>query len=433
MRLIEKVQQVIAAHTKVNDRFLLAVSGGKDSMVLFHVFTELGLDFVVAHMNYGLRETAASLDEKLVEKVASDREIPFFAKSVDTKTFCRENGFATQEGARILRYDWFEHLLKEKSFDWIVTAHHEEDNKETFIQNLKRGSGLRGLKAMQLIQNNRFKPMLNCSREEIDSYAEEQNVIYRKDASNNQNHYQRNLVRNKVLPELEKELKGIGKGISSSIANLQLDYDYLHQTMEQETKRLLLKENDDWRIPNYKSLHVRLLFHILERHGFNFQQVEDLLRSKSSGKRLMNDQFAVYDSFGDLYITQVADKEIIQFNIEQPGEYAIGDALIRITPSSYPASFEVDNTIVYIDADTIDWPLEVRSYQHGDKIKPLGMNGSKKLSDFFTDIKMPVPERSRQKVLLSRGEIIWVVGELLSDSVKLTNHTKKVLKIETIR
>jgi len=192
--ILEEVKYRLSTQSDArSDGYLLAGSGGKDSMVLLDVLHKLGVKFVVAHMNYGLRGEDSDLDQQLVKKLCETRGVKFCVKRVDTNKFCAERGCSTQEGARILRYSWFDELLEEENLQWMVTAHHEEDNKETFIQNLKRGSGLRGLKAMRFVHENKLKPMLSISRNIIDQYAKEQGIEFRQDASNNQNHYQRNL------------------------------------------------------------------------------------------------------------------------------------------------------------------------------------------------------------------------------------------------
>jgi tRNA(Ile)-lysidine synthase len=433
MSLEAQVKHIISSKANLEDRFLLAVSGGKDSMVLLHIFHQLGLNCVVAHMNYGLRDEGAQLDEKLVQEVTTALKVPFVAKQVNAREFCQRRGVAVQEGARILRYDWFEELLKEHNLRWIVTAHHEEDNKETFLQNLKRGSGLRGLKAMEVINHNRLKPMLATTREEIDTYVTREKVSFRQDASNNQNHYQRNLIRNKVLPAMESDLEGIGKGISSSISKLQADYDYLSMKLQEDANQVVEEEETHRRIHNYREVHPRLLFYILEEYGFNHHQVEDIMQASSSGKKLESKGYLVETGHGHLYIydKEKAITSAEMMILDGPGEYTFDNVKIRISESEYPAQFDRNKGIAFLDADQLNWPLAIRNYQHGDKINPIGMKGTKKLSDYFTDSKVPAQQRLNKKVILSDEKIVWVVGELSSEQTKLTSQTKKVLKFET--
>lgn len=432
MSLVEKTRTILRAYSKPSvEHYLLAVSGGKDSMVLLDIFYKLGLQFSVAHMNYGLRAAASNHDQALVEQTCADLGIKCHVKKVDTRTLCEKEKLSTQEGARILRYSWFNELIEENNLNWVVTAHHEEDNKETFIQNLKRGSGLRGLKAMLPQHENKLKPLIYVSRSEVDNYCNEHDISYRQDASNNQLHYQRNLIRNKVLPLLEKELTGVGKGITNTIENLQLDYDYLIQELENATERLLEKNDNEWKISSFRQLHPRLLFHVLEKFGFNKKQVDDLIHSKSSGKKIEQGMFVAQDGHGDLLIFKSAENVLSGLEIGKIGTYHLDGVGITISESEIPNKFDRNKKVAFIDADKLTWPLFVRNYQHGDKIKPIGMTGTKKLSDYFTDAKVPVHQRSQIKVLISAGKIIWVIGQVADDNFKITDSTKKVLKFET--
>lgn len=427
------INSIETSSVAVGNRFLLAVSGGKDSMTLLSVFHELGLPIVVAHMNYGLRSEDADLDEVLVREECEKKAIEVMVKRVDTKSFCQEHGYSTQEGARVLRYKWFEELMKELSLDWVVTAHHEEDNKETFIQNLKRGSGLRGLKSMRVVHEYKFKPMLSASREEIDGYATTNGVIYREDASNNKNHYQRNLVRNKLLPSLEDQLPGFGKGITSSIQQMQLDYDFMAEMLDQEANLNLIEEKGAWKLLAYKRLHPRLVFHVLEKFGFNFVQATDILKASSSGKKIMNEKYTAEVGQETLFIyPKKTYGSRTEYEVKDLGIHEVNGVRIQITVSERPASFSADKNVAFMDAERLTWPLSVRSFQQGDKIIPIGMKGKKKLSDYFIDEKIPVHLRQDKQVVISNGEIIWVVGELVSELVKLTSKTKKVLKLETL-
>lgn len=420
-------------HINLGDmKLLLAVSGGKDSMVLLYLMSALKVNFEVAHMNYQLRDEDANLDQALVEKVCREKRIICHIKKVDTKLYCEKNKVSTQEGARLLRYDWFDTLLTERKLDYIVTAHHESDNHETFIQNLKRGSGLRGLKSMVFLQNGRCKPLLDVSRELIDKYAKEYEVDFRQDASNNQNHYLRNLIRNEVLPSIEEQLPGFKKGVSTSITNLQSDYDYLIDSLEKDCNSVLIEENGQFVIRGYKELHRRLLWYILEKFQFNEVQSQDVWAAKQAGKAIQNNNYAAVVNQGDLIIYQNTKVAALGLKINKTGSYDLGDATIKLSFAEVPESFSSEKHVAWVDAEKIEYPLIVRNWEAGDKFKPLGMKGSKKISDFLTDMKMPVHQKERVKVLISRGEILWVLNQGVSDFCKIDNSTKKVIKLETI-
>lgn len=432
MSLIEKIeQQFNGVFQDRSARFLLAVSGGMDSMVLMQAMATLRVKFVVAHMNYGLRGADSDQDEVFVVTSAKQLGIEVHTLRVDAEAFCNEKGVAIQEGARMLRYGWFEELLERHDLKAIVTAHHEEDNKETFFQNLKRGSGLRGLKSMEVYANNRFKPMLFCSKELIVNYAAECNVDFRLDVSNNKNHYQRNLIRNEVLPFLEQSLPGVGHGISESILYLQNDYDFLKMQLDKESKGLLLETDQGKVIQDFRSVHSRVLLHIFEKFDFNHHQLNDLLSATKSGKHIRNEKYQIVIGGTDIYVDEVVLEEMSSMEISMPGTYGLPNEKLEIKEVEFPKAFSRQKTVVFVDADLLKWPLTLRTYQEGDRIRPLGMKGSKKLSDYFTDQKIPSHLRPLQMVLVSGSEIVWIVNEQVSDLFKLTDQTKKVFKIET--
>lgn len=430
--IFENVKYSIEHHTTPKqDKYLLAVSGGKDSMVLLAIFKKLGYSFEVAHMNYQLRGEDADLDEQLVRDQCVEHGIVCHFERVDTKKYCEVNGYSTQEGARILRYSWFELLMKDRGLNYIVTAHHQEDNKETLLQNLKRGSGLRGLKAMLTLNNDRIKPMLSSSKSEIDQFARENSIAFRQDASNNSNQYQRNLIRNQLLPKMEEILPGIGDGIVKSIQDLENDYDYLMLSLEKASELLLKVHDQGYRIDQLKTIHPRLLFHLLEKFEFNKNQLADILAATGSGKIIKNDQYEAEYSNGNLYIYEVKDNSKFELIVSEIGYYDLQDRQLNIIDSEAPAVFTSDKKVAFIDADKLQWPLFIREYQQGDRIQPIGMKGTKKLSDYFTDQKIPVFQRANKKVVVSGEEIVWVIDELVSDLFKITSTTKKVLKFET--
>ena len=264
-------------HIKLDEvKLLLAVSGGKDSMVLLSLLSDMEVNFEVAHMNYQLRDDAANLDQALVENVCKEKNIPCHIKVVDTKAFCKENKVSTQEGARMLRYQWFSSLIDSQEMNYITTAHHESDNHETFIQNLKRGSGLRGLKSMVFLQNGRCKPLLNCARELIDKYAKEFAVPYRQDASNNQNHYLRNLMdrhpqqikrerqdkkRHEINVAKNSDLKTAIKRVleSSALDKAQVHYTIAVSTIDKMVSKGILKKNTAARRKSQITKHLNTL------------------------------------------------------------------------------------------------------------------------------------------------------------------------------
>jgi tRNA(Ile)-lysidine synthase len=434
MSLLKDIKTTFEKHQVNTDevKLLLAVSGGKDSMVLMSLLSDLKIYFEVAHMNYQLRDSAADLDQEIVERVCGEKKITCHSKVVDTKTFCKENKLSTQEGARVLRYNWFQELIEQRGLTYITTAHHASDNHETFLQNVKRGSGLRGLKSMVFLQNNRCKPLLNATREMIDEYADKHNIAFRQDASNNQNHYLRNLIRNDVLPKVEESLPGFKKGLTTSISNLQVDYDYLLNSLEKDCNKVLIQEDGQFVIKNYKTIHPRLLWFILEKFGFNETQSKDLLAAKQAGSVIENENYCAVVNQNDVIIYLNTITEKVSITIDKLDKYDLGNMEFKLVLCDIPSRFSNDKNVAWIDADKIDFPLLVRSWEPGDRFSPLGMKGSKKVSDFLTDIKMPLHEKGSVKVLVSNEKIVWILNQAVSELFKINNSTKKTIKLETI-
>lgn len=434
MKLIDQVKNTFAQHHIDLDevRLLLAVSGGKDSMVLLHILKQLGAHFEVAHMNYQLRENDSNLDAALVKTTCESLRITCHINVVDAKRYCKTNHLSTQEGARILRYDWFEQLLQERKIDYITTAHHEADNHETFLQNVKRGSGLRGLKSMVFLQNNRCKPMLSFARITIDQYAVENAISFRQDASNNQDHYQRNLIRNKVLPTIELQLPGFGQGLTQSIKHLQSDFDYLNYSLERDSQAMLEKQDNQFIIADFKTHHPRLIWYVLEKFGFNQAQCQTILSASQTGKTIQSKDYEALMHQNDLIIHQPKEHLVSEMTVEGLGEYDCDANILRIFESTFPEKFDGNRQVAFVDFDKLSFPLEIRNWQAGDKFTPLGMKGSKKLSDFLTDIKMPLHEKNNVKVLISNQKIVWVINQAVSDFFKIEKSSKKVIKLETI-
>jgi tRNA(Ile)-lysidine synthase len=434
MKLITQVENIFESHQiSISEiRLLLAVSGGKDSMVLMSVLIEMGVYFEVAHMNYQLRDEDSNLDEEIVEQVCVEKGIKFHVKKVETKSYCEETKMSTQEAARILRYEWFESLLKLSSLDFITTAHHSSDNHETFLQNLKRGSGLRGLKGMVFLQNKRCKPMIKLTRTQIDDFAMSQNIKYRDDASNNQNHYQRNLIRNKILPEIENEMPGLKLGLTKSILNLQSDYDFLLQSLEKESDAILVRNDSGFIVNNYKMHHPRLMLHILEKFGFNEAQCLDILNANQAGRQVFNENYVVTINSGNLLIHPPVLMDYSTVSIPAIGTYDLNDSKFFLAETQLPSTFSSEKSHAMVDADQLTFPMTVRPWTTGDKFQPLGMKGTKKISDFLTDQKIPLNEKSSVKVLISNEKIVWVIGLCVNEKFKITKSTRKVIKLETI-
>lgn len=414
-------------------RIIVAVSGGLDSMVLLHLAQATNLQVAVANCNFNLRGLESDNDSEFVNEYAAHHSIQLFATSFDTLQFAKEHKLSTQMAARDLRYLWFEEILTENNFDYILTAHHLDDNLETFLINLSRGTGIDGLTGIPAITNKVARPLLPFGRDQILNYAQENKISWREDSSNADDHYLRNAIRHNITPELKK-LKG---NFMQSFQNTQ---NYLQQTqsmakdasvlvykqvveVEEETIKIRLSEL--MRLENYKAY----LYDWLSSFGFTSWDDIYSLTTAQSGKMVMSAEY-----------TLLKDREYLilfkQLNHESGGRFYIGRDVtkvnnpIKLELSTQPYDSNVDSNCIFVDCETLIFPLELRRWEEGDYFYPLGMTGKKKLSKYFKDQKISVNQKETIWLLLSAGEIVWVVNHRLDNRFKVTPNTKQILRIK---
>lgn len=417
-------------------KFLLAVSGGVDSMVLCRLFDEWKVSFAIAHLNFKLRGDESDADEEFVRNHALQNEIPFFLHRADTSSYADENKLSIQMAAREIRYDFLKETAKKHGYDYIVTAHHLNDQTETFLINLVRGSGIDGLCAMRDLDGNLFRPLLTFSKEEIQQYAKIMNVSWREDSSNLDDKYTRNKIRNQIIPLL-KELNPsivdtIGKNISilKNIRNIHNDYIRIKRN------ELLVKTDYGFEIEMEKLMQsdypLHILFELLQPFQFNFDVAESVLRhaGDESGKKFFSHSHRMINHRNVLVITKILPSELPYFSIEDYKKDITEPVCLRFTELA--AGFEIprDPNIACFDIDKIKMPMAIRKWHKGDSFFPFGMKGKKKLSDFFIDLKLSLVEKENTWLLTSEDQIIWIIGRRIDDRYKVTEKTSSVLKIE---
>jgi len=412
--------------------FLLAVSGGRDSMTLLSIFRLLKLNIVVAHVNYQLRGEDSNRDEELVTSYCKTNSIPVEVLKSDTKSYCEKHKLGTQEAARNIRYDWFTTLKTKYNAAYVVTAHHQNDVIETFFINLSRGSGVKGLKSISYLHEDKLRPFIDYSREEITNYAKDNKVPFRNDQSNNSNNYLRNKLRNKVLPFVNSEIKGFEKGVTKSIEFLKIDAEYLYEQLEKESEQVLIIENDTLLISDYSKLSKRLLFHILQKFGFNYSQFTNILEDGKSGNRFRTEKYQLTLNRNDININSNAvNSEEFKLDIPSLGNYSIDNLTVEIATVAKPKSLLTEPSTAYFSTTKLKFPLTIRNWQEGDSFQPFGMKGRKKISDFFIDQKIGVSEKSKIKILESNGEVVWIIGFRTSEIFKVDSTCQEVIRIVT--
>ena len=399
MNNIENVVHTAAAQFP-NNRYLLAVSGGIDSMVLLAVFHKLNLPFEVAHINYQLRGEESEQDQALVHKYCSERNITYHLNRADLQQKLDEDGGNLQQEARKIRYDFFRSILENRSLNCIVTAHHQDDQIETFWLMLSRSAGITGLSGMDSFSKTIFRPLLPCSKTEILEWAESNKVQWREDRSNSSNNYQRNLWRNKLLPYLQTEIPTLNDSVL-----LLMNY---FKEENNEQKKKVQKYIDEVSIKNfiklsdYDQLTIHQLVILFNHFKIPLNLISELskIRFAQKGKALV------------IHASECSFKQLIK---EEDGFYfksiistSIEPKIIINSVNTIPKAFSKNE--IFLDLDKISGELKLRCWEKGDKIDLIGTPGSKLVSDILTDAKVPNNERSNQLVLVDDVRIIACWG-----------------------
>ena len=417
-----------------NKKLLLATSGGLDSIVMAHLFNELDNPIALAHCNFQLRGLESFGDQNFVQDFAATTNIPLFLTQFDTEAFAKDYKLSTQVAARDLRYNWFYELLDTENYDYILTAHHADDNIETFLINLSRGTGLEGLVGIPEQNDKIIRPLLHFSRAEIANYAKENNIQWREDSSNASDKYLRNKIRHDLVPLL-KELN------PHFISSFQKTQSYLQesqamiedasimvyqQVVRQEENEFYFDLNQLLKLPNYRSYLYQWL------HEFGFTAWDDVynLVDSQSGKQVFSAEFRLVKDRNSLILSP------IDFNAEKE-EYLIEkeDQDVKIP---LKLSFcKVDdisiltNTTIFVDADKLSFPLVLRKWNEGDSFQPFGMEGkSKKVSKLFKDEKLSLIEKENVWILWSENKIVWLIGLRQDERFRIDNKTQNRLKIQ---
>jgi len=422
-----------------NDRILIAVSGGIDSMVLLDLFYRGGYDLGIAHCNFQLRGKDAEDDESFVKQKARELSVPFYLKRFDTESYSSEHGISIQMAARDLRYEWFEKIRKEEKYDHLATAHHLNDDIETSLINLFRGTGLQGLTGIPVRQGHVIRPLLFAGKAQIEAYADTKKIAFREDRSNLELKYQRNLIRNRIIPLIEKINPGF---ISTMASNQERLADSLHVIgywLKQHENQYLKKEGDHLYFDRefFHQVNSAVFLHeALKKWGFRYDQCRDILKRHHPGSGALYFSWThVLNVDRDyLLLSPIReDDDITGHWPEEKSELETGFGSFRKEIVGKEAVKEIRSAaspqVQFFDLDALKFPLQIRSWRQGDWFIPLGMKGKKKLSDFMIDEKIPVNLKQRIPVLLSGDAIVWVVGYRIDDRFKIIPGSNQILKI----
>jgi len=421
------------------DKILLAVSGGKDSMAMLHLFVAAKMSIGVAHCNFQLRAKAADEDENFVKQTCQQLNIPFHSIRFDTADYAEKHKISTQMAARELRYNWFEEIKTTHHYHSIATAHHQNDVAETMLINLTKGSGLSGLHGIKAKNNHVIRPLLCFTTDEIQQYISTHQISYREDQSNASVKYVRNKIRHEVLPKLAEINPNIIETLNKTATHFSATENILMQKIEEEKKRCFTTENElvKINIEHLQQLHplTTYLYYFLSPFHFNFDDCEQITLSLNgnSGKQFFSTTHQLIKDRAFLLLSPKTENQpepIIIHTINDFTESPINIKLEIIANKN--TTFKTAKNIAYLDADKIAFPLYFRKWKEGDSFTPFGMKGKKKLSDYFIDEKFSIPEKEATWLLTDKNDnIIWVVNSRTDDNFRVSEQTKTILILET--
>lgn len=436
------------------DKVILAISGGIDSMVLADLLLKAKVEFVAAHCNFHLRGEESDGDEKFVREFAEKNGIQCFVKHFDTEQYATEQGVSIEMAARDLRYAWFEQLRQQLGYDKIAVAHHADDQAETFFINLLRGAGLNGLKGMKPQNGVIIRPLLWASREQIRKYAVENQILWREDHTNAEFVYLRNKIRNQLLPTFDELHPEARQGLYKSLEHLSAENELYRALLKEKLAQIVEQGGDVQRLPFSKLVKAKvpepaipeatrrvegpvysfqLLFEWLRQYGFNTDQCHFIYDAIGTGigNQYCSATHRLVIGRDELQLSELKEEkdEEIQIGI---GEETINSPIhLCFSKLERTTDFIIDKSpeVAQLDFNKLSFPLTLRHWRHGDRFHPLGMKGSKLLSDFFVDQKFTEYQKQNVWLLVSAdGDILWVVGYRMDDRFKIVNDTKTVFE-----
>lgn len=425
-------------HLEYDAPIIIGLSGGADSVALSDILVSLGYKCVACHCNFQLREEESERDMAFAESVAKSMNIPFCFIRFDTKKYALERHISIEMACRELRYKWFEEQRVEFGARTIAIAHHRDDSVETVLLNLVRGTGISGLTGIHPVNGYIVRPLLCLSRADIESYLSLRNLKYVIDHTNKENIYTRNKIRLQVLPILKSINPAVYESIERTASNLYeteslyrfLIHPYIAEMTEYKDDELYISIQRLFNSPAPRTL----LFEILKPFGFLSIQLNEILKISSgiSGKYILSETHILLKD-RDFFIVKrknvVEDTSIVIPDGIQEISYPVKLTILRRNRDS-EYKIPKNPSIAVFDADKICFPLTIRHWKQGDRFIPFGMKGSRKLSDYFRDRKFTLYQKQNIHVLLSKSEIIWIIGERCSDKFKVDEETTHILEIK---
>lgn len=436
----EKIKICIERYKLMNPErvILVALSGGADSVALACVLIELGYKIEAAHCNFGLRGAESDRDEAFVTEFCRRKQIPLHLRRFATHAYAHEHRVSIEMAARTQRYDFFEELLRERKLDCVAVAHHREDNTETVLLNLLRGTGIRGLRGIQYKNGTVVRPLLDVSRKEIEDYLIACSQDYVTDSTNLQDEVQRNKIRLNVMPRMREINPNADESIHQGARRLSDAYRIYEYGIELLVRHVMQGNRIFLDKLNATPAPETVLYEILSKMGFNPSQIADIYEQQTgeSGRiyesntyRLLRDRDVL------VFEEKLARPVVFEKVLPLEGVLQVTDDIrFFISRSSYSGDSMLlrEKNIIYMDLDKVEFPLFVRTPRKGDRFMPFGMKGMKLVSDFLTDLKKNVFEKEQQLLVCSGDKIAWVVGERADERFRVTDATRHILCIRIV-
>ncbi|WP_378176506.1 tRNA lysidine(34) synthetase TilS [Aquimarina sp. SS2-1] len=415
-------------------RVLIACSGGLDSTVLTYLCHSLNLEIGMAHCNFKLRDKESEEDKKFVSEMADTFEVPFLVTNFETEQYAKEQKLSIQMAARELRYHWFREIVVEYQYDYVLTAHHKDDNLETFLINLSRGTGIEGLTGIPEINDIYVRPLLPFSRNQILEFAKKNDILWREDSSNQSTKYLRNRIRHKVIPELLAINPNFLQNFDTTVGHLKQTNVFVKNQVGSIRKNIFeYADPDIIKIPIHKLQQYddpkTYLYFLLKDFGFTaWDDILEIL-SAQSGKQIFSPSHRLVKNREYLLLCPI--KEDVSDRIykipEEEHMIIIPSGMIKLKEVTQLS--ETDLKTIYLDKEKLKYPLVVRKWKEGDYFYPLGMKGKKKLSKYFKDEKLSLLAKERVWLLCSDHEIVWIINYRADNRFKISPETKKILKV----